>query len=225
MIRLLAMVTSVVCTSALAEAPHFSNGGFNLQLQYGPGFWTVDRDRLVTEVGVTNAELYAAVLKNSHTVSISAFYTILGHASIGADLTATGWNLADPTRGGGGFAMGKVAWHPLELVFMKKERRPIPLDFSTFFGIGYGITGGASNIEGQPRGMDGLLFEWGANADYFFARYFGLGLFARGVFLNWDKYYLDYNNRSQPGATLTLSKPSGGSFWTIGVSLTLRAGE
>ena len=42
----------------------------------------------------------------------------------------------------------------------------------------------------------------------------------RGIFFNWEKFYLDYNNRDVAGNTVTLSKPSGGSFWTVGLTLT-----
>jgi hypothetical protein len=232
MIRLMAVVALSAPVTVLADVPNFSSGGFNFQIQYGPGFWTVDQTKLANDpgknglsVGPTNASLFKESLQNTHTVSLSASYNILGHASIGADLTATGWNLFDATRGGGGFVIGKVAWHPLELFFMKKERRPIGIDFSTFFGLGYGIVGGATSVPGFPDGMDGLIFEWGANVDYFFARYFGLGFFARGIFLNWDKFYLDFNNRDVPGNTIPLAQPLGGSLWTIGISMTFRAGE
>ena len=49
--------------------------------------------------------------------------------------------------------MGTVTWHPLQLVFLKKEVRPIPIDFGTYFGLGYGIAG-------ERRGMDGIVYEW-----------------------------------------------------------------
>ncbi|MFO0600925.1 MAG: hypothetical protein U0228_36785 [Myxococcaceae bacterium] len=220
-------------SASLAEVPKFKKGGFNFQIQYGPGFWTVDATKLGNDpgkdglvVGATAATAFKGMLPDpGHTVSISAYYNILGHASIGADLTAQGWKLADPSRGGGGFLVGKVAWHPLELFFLQKEERPIGLDVNTYFGVGYGIVGGATSIAGLPTGMDGLLFEWGLNADYYFARYFGLGFFARGIFLSWDKFYFDYNNRDVPGNTVTLSQPLGGSMWTFGLSLTFRAGE
>lgn len=236
MIRLMAVVALLAPVTVLADPPHFSSGGFNFQIQYGPGFWTVDQTKLGNDpgkdglsVGPANAELFKNSLQDTHTVSLSASYTILGHVSIGADLTATGWKIFDATRGGGGFLIGKVAWHPLELFFMNKEKRPIGIDFSTFFGVGYGIVGGATAIAGFPDGMDGLIFEWGANVDYFFARYFGLGFFARGIFLSWDKFYLDFNNRDANTCggpcTIPLAKPLGGSFWTFGISMTFRAGE
>lgn len=214
------MVLAVVCApvAALADPPHFSQGGFLFSVQYGPGFWALDRQGLGEQVGADNADLFITDATNTHTVTLRAAYNILGHASISADFTATGWDITTPQRGGAGFVVGAVTWHPLELVFLKKERRPIPLDVGTYFGIGYGIAG-------ERRGMDGLLLEWGLNADWFFTRYFGLGFFARGTFFKWDNFYIDYNNRTVPGATIPLPKGSGGAFWTIGVSLTFRAGE
>ncbi|MBL9038875.1 MAG: hypothetical protein JNG84_10195, partial [Archangium sp.] len=87
-----------------------------------------------------------------------------------------------------------------------------------FFGVGYGIVG-------QRTGIDGLVLEAGFQADYFFTRFFGLGFFVRGVFLNGSSFYLDYNNRSLPGNTLALPQGSGGSFTTLGFTLQFRAGE
>ena len=226
---------------AQTNVPNFSAGGFNFQLQYGPGFWTVATPSLGADpgknglvVGPERAALFTGMLNDpkhspGHVVSLSLSYNILGHVSLGADITATGWNIFDDARGGGGFAIGKIAWHPLELFFMNKEKRPIGLDFSTFFGLGYGIVGGATAAAGNPLGMDGLIFEWGANVDYFFAKSFGLGFFARGVFLNWEKFYLDFNHRDADTCggpcTIPLAKPLGGSFWTFGISMTFRAGD
>lgn len=221
MFRSALVVALLGSLSAVAEAPKFQSGGFTFQLQYGPGFWALDQAKLAGQVDAKDpggAETFIAQAQNSHTVSVKLAYNILGHASIGAELTATGWNLFDPTRGGAGFAIGEVAWHPLQLIFMNKEVRPIPLDVSTFFGLGYGIAG-------QARGMDGLLLEWGLNADWFFTRYFAVGVFVRGVFFDWSSYYIDFNNRSTPGATIALPQTSGGAFWTFGLALTLRAGD
>jgi hypothetical protein len=233
MIPFVVFVTLLSSSGAFAlDPPNFKAGGFNFQIQYGPGFWTIPKAQIANDPSTNGvrfnpgeAESFVGALENTHTVSISAYYNILGHASIGADLTATGWKLGDVNRGGGGMVIGKVAWHPLELFFLQKEKRPFGLDANTYFGVGYGIVGGATANPNQPGGMDGLLFEWGLNADYYFTRFFGVGLFARGVFLSWDKYYRDYNNRDVAGNTIALAKPLGGSFWTFGISLTFRAGE
>ncbi|HEY1089386.1 MAG TPA: hypothetical protein VGE37_16910 [Archangium sp.] len=222
MIRLLVLMLAVVPAAVWADPPNFSHGGFLLQLQYGPGFWTFDKSKLDMEVAGRDpggGTAFVDSLVNTHTVTLGLNYNILGHATIGADLTASGWRLDAADRGGGGMLVGKVAWHPLELVFMNKEKRPIPLDFSTFFGVGYGIVGGGRI--GDPRGMDGLLFEWGADVQWYFARFFGIGFFVRGVFFNWDKLYQDFNNK----VFVQLSQPSGGSFWTVGITLTFRAGD
>ncbi len=203
---------------ALADGPNFSGGGFLFSIQYGPGFFGLDRAKLSNQVGPDLANTFITDAQNTHTFGIHAGYTIKGHATISADLTGTGWNLADAGRGGGGWLTGTVAWHPLELVFMNKEKRPIPFDFSPFFGVGYSIVG-------QHTGMDGLIFQTGVNADYFFTRYFGLGLFVRAFFLDYDKFYLDYYNRSAPGATIALPQHSGGTFVTFGIAMHFRAGD
>lgn len=205
-------------STGLADPPKFSEGGFLFSVMYGPGIWGFNRTLLAEQVGAGNADLFIADAVTSHTVSLRAGYNILGHASFGVDFSATGWDVTMANRGGGGFVTGYLAWHPLELVWMKKDQRPIGLDVSTMFGVGYGIMG-------ENRGMDGLVLQWGFNADYFFARYFGVGLFAKGTFLQWDKFYLDYNGRDLPGNTVMVPKGTGGSFWTLGISLTFRAGN
>jgi hypothetical protein len=218
MIRCVLVLGLFTATGAFADPPKFSQGGFTFTVMYGPGFWSFDRTLLAGQVGSANADIFITDTVTGHTPALRAAYNILGHASLGVDFTATGWDITMANRGGAGFLTGFVAWHPLELVWLKKETRPIGLDVSTLFGVGYGIAG-------EQRGMDGLVLQWGFNADYFFARYFGAGLFVKGTFLQWDKFYIDYNNRDLPGNTISVPKGNGGSFWTMGISMTFRAGE
>ncbi|MBL9039509.1 MAG: hypothetical protein JNG84_13400, partial [Archangium sp.] len=172
---------SLIAAAAWAEPPQFSAGGFRLGFQYGPGIWNIDTAKLRSQLPLNPngdlATIFSNEVQNTHTLSLGVAYDILGHASLGVDLTATGWNLPDANRGGAGFLVGRVAWHPLEIVWIKKKKRPVPLDISGFFGVGYGIVG-------QRTGIDGLVLEAGFQADYFFTRFFGLGFFVRGVFLN-----------------------------------------
>lgn len=223
--------------AARAEPPDFSEGGFVFSLQYGPGYWNLDRARLAQQIdkscpnttncqagpGDADARLLTDVaVSPSHAVGIRLGYNIKGHASINVDFIATGWNIFDANRGGGGFLVGSLAWHPMELFFLNKEKRPIGLDVSTGFGAGYGILGGG----GTPaRGMDGLVLEWNFSADYFFTRFFGLGLFVKGAFLQYDKWYIDYDQRAVQGNTVKLPGGSGGAFWTFGLQLHFRAGD
>lgn len=194
--------------------PRFSEGGFVMTVQYGVGLWGMDRPKLVSQVGGILADSFITDVQNTHTATLKASYNILGHASIGVDFTGTGWNVFDVNRGGAGFLAGTLAWHPLELVWMQKKVRPLALDASVFFGAGYGIAG-------RITGMDGLVLEGGFQADWYFTRYFGVGLFARGVFPQWDKFYTDFYGR----VFAQLPQGSGGAFWTLGASLHFRAGE
>lgn len=199
---------------ARSGAPEFSKGALVLGLQYGQGLWALDRARLVEQVGEHNSDLFIGQAKGSHAASLRLGYNILGHATLEAALTGTGWDLSQGSRGGAGFLAGLVHWHPLELVW-REQTRPVPLDASAFFGLGYGIAG-------QERGMDGRIIELGAQASYWFSQAVGAGLFARGVLLQWGSFYLDYDRRAQAGNTIALSKGSGGAFWTLGVSLDFR---
>lgn len=218
--RLLALCAALIAPAALADPPKFSEGGFIFSIQYGPGFWSLDEGALGAQVGPGYASVFAGDFKTSHTLTLKGNYVILGHASVGVDFTATGWDVFSSSRGGAGFVVGTVGWHPLESVFkiLKYEKRPVAFDVSTFFGLGYGIAG-------QHLGSDGLVMEWGFNFDWFFARYFALGTFVRGVFTKWNSLYLDFNNRDVPGNTIAVPNGVGLSFWTVGISLNFRAGE
>ena len=55
MIRLIAVMTMLAPVAVWADPPHFSTGGFNFQIQYGPGFWTVDATRLGNDPGKERA--------------------------------------------------------------------------------------------------------------------------------------------------------------------------
>lgn len=217
--RLFFILCALASLTVWADPPKFSSGGVIFGIQYGPkGLFSFDRTHLGSQVPQQFADAYLADLQDTHNVSIRLGYNILGHASIEANLVATGWNLSDTSRGGGGFLTGILAWHPLELVFMNKERRPIAIDASIFVGAGYGIVG-------QRLGMDGLVWQWGMTVDYWFNRFIGLGLYARGTFPRFGAMYLDYDNRSAAGNTLPLPKTSGGMYWTPGFELLLRFGD
>lgn len=227
--RLVLVGAVLVAVTAWADPPKFSSGGLLFSIQYGPfGFWSFDRTFIGGQLplivpqaatsGQALADQFIADLRSTHTLGLRLGYNILGHATIAVDLVATGWNLNETSRGGGGILTGTLAWHPLEIIFMKKERRPIPIDASIFFGAGYGIFG-------QNLGMDGLVWQWGMTADFFFNRFIALGVFVRGSFPRWGALYLNYNDRNTAGNTLTLPQTSGGQFWHPGIALTFRAGE
>ena len=215
--RLLWLLAALLPSLCMAAGPNFSEGGLVIGLQYGLTSWNLDRPGLASQVGDANAALFAdPVSSPTQTASLRIGYNILGHATVEADITGTGWSLSESTRGGGGFGVGVVHWHPMELFFHKKER-PIPIDPSIFGGAGYGIAGSA-------RGMDGLVFEGGLNVDYFFVKMVAVSLYARGIFLRWDKFYLNYDQRAVPGNTVALPQSSGGVLWNYGIALDFRFG-
>ena len=218
MMRPLLFIVALLSMPAWADPPKFSSGGVIFGLQYGPGFWSFDRSFINSQVPATYGNQFLADLQNTHTLGVRLGYNILGHVSLEANLVATGWNLSDSSRGGGGILTGILAWHPLELIFIKKERRPIALDASIFFGAGYGIIG-------QSVGMDGLVWQWGMTVDYWFNRFVGLGAFVRGSFPRFGALYINYDQRNAPGNTFPMPNTSGGMFWIPGVELLLRFGD
>jgi hypothetical protein len=203
---------------ASTNQPKFSSGGGIFGLQYGPGFWGLDEAGLESQLPAGYGHVFVTDANTDkswqHTAGIRIGYNILGHASIELNIVGTGWNIFNNKRGGAGFATGVIAWHPLQLVFMNKPERPIPLDVSMAFGVGYGIAG-------QTFGMDGLVLQWGMNAEWFFTKFFALGLFVKGTFLQWHTFYLDFDNK----VTMPLPKGSGGAFWFPGLEVIFRFGE
>lgn len=214
-----ALIAALLSTSAaFAVPPEFSDGGVVLGLQYGPGNWFLDGPKLTAQLGAGEASLLTNNTLSGHSATLRLGYNILGHATVEGSLTATGWNLFEPGRGGAGFGTGGVHWHPLQLA--KELWKPTWLegrafDASVFFGLGYGILG-------QVRGLDGMVWQWGFDADWYFARTIGIGAFVRSTQLATTNYYVDFYDRAAPGNTLVLQDGGVGSFLQFGVSLTLR---
>jgi hypothetical protein len=211
------------------EVPQFSKGGVLIGIDYGIGLWGIDLNSLHMSVpgvlGFGPADDLAQQAQNTHTLGFTLGYNILGHATIGVSFTATGWNVFNSQRGGSGALLGTVAWHPLELVFLKKDKRPFGLDFSTFAGFGYGILGG-TGMSGQAFGMDGFVAQWGVNVDYFFTRYIGLGLFAKVNFLRYSTFYTDWDSaHAGNGGAVALNPSNAGLFSHLGVELIMRVGD
>jgi hypothetical protein len=225
------LIIAVAPSTAFAEleVPNFSKGGVLIGFDYGIGLWGIDRPSLDMTVPFIG-DSFANQLQNTHTLGISLGYNIMGHATLGVVFTATGWDVFAPTRGGSGSLLGTIAWHPLELVFLNKDKRPFGLDCSTFAGFGYGVTGISGN--GSPAyGADGFVAMWGLNADYFFTKNFGVGLFAKIFFLRYGTFYFDWDsahsNPPGPGSSVGLgpSNNNVGIFSQLGIEVLLRVGE
>ncbi|MFL5320259.1 MAG: hypothetical protein ACJ790_11435 [Myxococcaceae bacterium] len=197
---------------ALADTPEFQKGGVMIGLQYGWGLWNLDRAKLAGQVGDADAATLVGDTQNGHSANFSLGYNILGHATIEATITGTGWNLTEGNRGGGGFITGAAHWHPIQ-IFLKDQ--PRFYDASVFLGAGYGIMG-------ENRGIDGFVWQWGVDADIYFAKTLAVTVFYRSTQLNMNSFYIDYNNRRDPGNTVNLPQGSGGSFGQVGIGLRLR---
>jgi hypothetical protein len=200
--------------TALAAPPQFSSGGFTFNVAYGISFWNINKDLLAKQTTQAFADIVATDFESFHSVNLRLAYTILGHVSVGIDFLATGWQIDNTGRGGAGFLVGSLTWHPLELVFLKKERRPIPLDVGILLGGGYGLAG-------ERLGMDGPVFQLALMADYFFVKYFALGATFRTNFLLFNKLYTNFNDR----VYRDLPQGSGGQQFQLALTLTFRAGE
>jgi hypothetical protein len=199
-------------TVARAEAPDWTRNAFTFGLDYGYGIWQLDQNRLAGQVGANDAATFVNEAQNTQAATFRVGFDILGYVTIEGALTGTGWNLGADTQGGGGFLPILLAVHPLRFFVTDTERH---LDVSVFGGVGYGIMG-------QDRGADGLIEEAGVRLNYFFNAWFSLTAFSRWIFLSWKSFYINYNERSQPGNTETLPQGSGGDFWTLGAGVELR---
>lgn len=208
-------------SAAALEVPKFKKGGVLISLQAGAAVPHLDDANLNSLF--TGAFLFTRQVQTAPGVGFRLGYNILGHASVGADFTATGWDVFNDNRGGSGYLVGYVAWHPMELFFLKKDERPFGLDFNTHVGLGYGIVGGS-----QPAawGMDGIAVQWGFAIDYFLNRYFAVEFFAKVNFLQFDKFYFDWDSahRGGPGA-ININPRGGGTWWHTGLALVLRIGD
>jgi hypothetical protein len=210
---------------AALEVPKFGSWGAQVRIEYGIGVWNLDRDNLNRQVLFVGGA-YADRQQNTHALGLGVLALLKGHASVGFHINATGWDVPNTNRSGAGYVVGLVGWHPLELLFKLLEQpRTFGLDVVTFLGFGYGIMGG-----GNPAlGMDGFIVQWGFNLDYYFTRWFALGFVARGNFLRYSTFYLNWDAAHSdppvPGSYLGLNPPSGGAWWHVGFSLVFRFGD
>jgi hypothetical protein len=221
----LLLIIAVAPSAFALEVPKFSTGGFTIELQGGAGVPHLDEAQINSSVPF-GGSYYTGQVKVGAALGLALAYNILGHASVGLDFTGTGWNPFSPDRGGAGFLVGTIAWHPLQLVYaILKEERPFGLDASTYVGFGYGISGISGSGGGPALGMDGFVVQWGMKLEYFFSRLFGLGFFAKCNFLEWPNFYYDWDAAHSGGMGAVGLKPPVGTWWALGGSLILRIGE
>src|SRR6188508_3463588 len=101
----LLLIIAVAPSSASAlEVPQFNKGGFLIALEAGAAVPGLDRATL--DGLFLGAPLVFNTVQSAAGVGFRLGYNILGHATIGADLTATGWEVTNDRRGGAGFVVG-----------------------------------------------------------------------------------------------------------------------
>ena len=209
---------TTIAEKPLFEVPDFSRGGFVLSLEYSPwAAWSFDQAHLASQVGDLAAGVFIAQAKSQHTASLHMAYNVLAHGRRG--LHGHGLEHRRPRPGRRRLPRGHGRLAPAAA----GVDAPGPaafgrVDLKVYFGAGYGIAG-------QSTGMDGLVTELGFDAMFFFSRYFALGLYGRLMFLQWDKFYLDYYGRDRPGMTIPLPQGSGGTFGSFGFAMHFRAGD
>jgi hypothetical protein len=224
---------SAAAKSTGLPVPLFSTGGLVFALEFGPGVWDFNTaylaDQIATQPGWgptagALAGAWTGSLKTSYCLSLRLGYNILCVATVEFSFTGTGWDVPTASPGGGGFAAGLVRFHPLEIlwrVLKKNDPRPFGLDFSMFWGWGYGIAGYDDNALSPAMGADGFAFQWGFDVEYFFNSVIGVSLGLRGAFPFWDHLYVDFDRRVGPALPGTTK----GAFWTPTFGVLMRFGK
>ncbi len=192
--------------------------GFAFRLEGGRAMWSLDAGRIEEQVsGELRGEIQSLMVESTHnapSITLHLGYNILGHATIGAEICATGWDVFDSSRGGGGLAAGTLSWHPAELL---AELLPIGLlrqrtwDASFFAGAGWGAVG-------KDRALRGDFVVLGARAEIYFADWFTLGASVRSFLLRFDEYVVHWDNDE----FVTLPDRSGGSLLVPSIAVTMR---
>ena len=207
-----------VCCLVLLLTPSLAHArdGASFELGFGYSWWKPGRDHTAVQVQAVNpyedvSSMYDASLQNAMTATLRLGYNVLGHAHINVHFLATGWNVTDSSRGGGGYIGGEVGWHPLQLVH-KLLQGGLPgrkyYDFWLEGGYGYSIVG-------KDRALDGGVGELGLGLEASPVPWFSIGVRTTWYILDYNHYILNYDHRGDPGMTIDLPQHSGGSFFTF----------
>jgi hypothetical protein len=191
--------------------------GVVLRIEPGYAYWNLDGPKIAGQAasslgGFAGDDVRFFLVDqtpNAPAVALLLGYNILGHVTLAAELTATGWDVSNRERGGAGFLAGTLAWHPAELFAQLKER---PWDAQLYFGAGYGVMG-------EQRALDGLHYELGLRAEYFLSRSFSIGAALRYLPLSFGRYALDWNG----DVFIPLPQGSGGSLFVPSLTLAVHA--
>jgi hypothetical protein len=174
--------------------------------------WVLNQDKVAAQVRERDdVSLFFNPLRDGIAGSLRGGYNVFGHGHIGFNFLATGWDITNSSRGGGGYIGGEIGWHPISLaeLFLKdgllKDKW---YDFWLETGCGYGIVG-------KDRAMDGLVASFGLGTEGFPAPWVSIGLRITWYFPFFGRYIRDYDNRDLPGNTIDLPDKSGGKFFAL----------
>ncbi len=205
--------------AAEARAEGKTHGGVSLVVRAEPAYfvWSLDGAQIRSQAGPDAPNVDALLIGETQNAPGAALHLgvkLFGHATVGVDLSATGWDLGDVDRGGAGFLAGTVAWHPIRLfesleVLTLEDR---PWDAQLFFGMGYGLVG-------EDRALDGFHTELGFRGEYFLTRFLSVGGGLRLYPLAFSRYAVNWN----AGSFIALPNGSGGSVLIPFLSLSLHA--
>jgi len=210
-----ALLAAALLAPSLARASGPATGeGLVVRLEPGYALWQLDAKNIESQVGPLAVEVPAKMVgevQNAFGLTLAIGYDILGHATVGLEISGTGWNVGSANRGGAGFVSFTAAWHPVRL-FDKRGASRRPWDASIFFGAGWGVVG-------EDRAMRGLFLTLGARAEYFPKPWFSVGLSIRMNPLMFSRYVTDWN----AGAGVDLPKGSGGDLLVPALTIALHA--
>lgn len=197
--------------------PVVGHAGGYITFSFGYNWWSLNRAMLNEQVFPADDPSFMldASLQNGAAAGLRGGYNVLGHAHVGFNFLATGWDVFDQDRGGGGYIGGEVGWHPLSLVsalLARAGKGALPgekyYDLFIEGGAGWGIVG-------EDRAMQGPIGSVGVGVEGVPATWVSIGVRSTWYYPLFSEYILDYNHRRDPGNTINLPKGSGGSFCSV----------
>lgn len=187
--------------------------GLVLRLEPGWAAWSLDGDKLRSQVGAHAGEIDPLLIQQTQdafAMGLSVGYNILGHATLAVGIDGSGWDVDSTARGGAGIVTFTAAWHPVRL--LDRSDPEGRWDASIFLGGGWGVMG-------EDRALDGLVLSTGIRGEFFPLSWLSVGASLRYLPLAFSRYVLHWNN----DVAIALPEGSGGGLFLPAVSVALHA--